>query len=83
MTDPTDALVEAFDALAPDELALRRVRDAALEAYDVSQRPLALEWLDLARERPVSTTLSLAAAAVVIFVATPIGAVLALLGRLA
>ena len=76
-------LPEAFATLEPDELAQRRVEQRALAAYDVSQRSLALEWLALARERPVTTTLGLAAAAAVLLVATPLGALVALLGRLA
>ena len=76
-------LQDAFATLEPDEDALRRAEGRALAAYDVSQRPLALEWLELARERPVGTTVGLAAAAAVLLVATPLGALLALLGRLA
>ena len=71
-----DDLESAFDTLSPGELTARRLRERVLAHYDVTQRSLAWEWMDLARERPVVAVASLAAAAVVLLAVTPVGALL-------
>jgi hypothetical protein len=67
----------AWDALAPDEGARQRMERAVLAAYAIQHRPLTDEWLELLRARPLANTLLLAAAAAVLLLATPVGALVA------
>ena len=76
--DPDEALRDAFDATDLHPGAQARIEREVLAAYAISQRSLAAEWLELVRETPVRGTLLLAAAAVALVVATPLGALVAL-----
>jgi hypothetical protein len=67
----------AWEALAPDEDSQRRMERAVLAAHAIQHRPLTDEWLELLRARPIANTLLLAAAAAVLLLATPIGALVA------
>lgn len=79
MTDEDDSQIRAaWDALTPDEAARRRMEGEVLAAHAIQHRPLAFEWLELLRARPIANTLLLAAAAAVLLLATPLGALLAL-----
>ncbi|MFK7984792.1 MAG: hypothetical protein AB8I08_02100 [Sandaracinaceae bacterium] len=71
-----DPFVPAFDALDPEQARFLAMQEHVLGAYDLSQRPLALEWVQITREHPVITGVSLAAAAAALLFATPVGAVL-------
>ena len=68
----------AWDAVGPDEASLLRMESVVLAAYTVQHRSLAVEWLELLRARPLTNTLLFAAAAAVLLLATPLGALFAL-----
>jgi predicted alpha/beta hydrolase family esterase len=81
--DPTadDDLERRFEALAPDAATRARMEGVVLAAHALSHRPLAVEWVALLREAPVSGTLLVAAAAAALLAATPLGALVALASR--
>lgn len=77
MTD--DPFPRAFDTFDPEGPRFAAMQERALHAYDISQRPLALEWIEMTRDHPIATGASLAAAAAALLFATPVGAVLLVL----
>ena len=85
MTDETfeSDLAEAFETLEPSAPTRERMEGVVLAAHAIHHRPLAAEWLELLRTAPVTGTLLVAAAAAVLVIATPLGALLALASQLA
>lgn len=79
MTD--DPLSHAFGSLDPDHDAEQRMQHGALAAYDVTQTPLAAEWVALSRAHPIVSAASMAVAAAAVVFATPVGAILWVLTR--
>jgi hypothetical protein len=73
------ALTRAFDALAANAPGVARMQVRVLEGYERRSRSLAREWLGLLRARPLANSAWLAAAAAILLVSTPLGAVTRLL----
>lgn len=78
-----EALARGFALLEPSDEARARMRRAVLRAHRASNRPLAYEWLELVRSRPVTGVAMLAAAAAALVIAGPVGLLLGLLRMLA
>lgn len=77
-----EALRDRFAALEPPEEALDRMEEAALAAFDATQRSLAAEWVELLRVRPAAHGVLTLAAALALLIVTPLGSLLlSLLGR--
>lgn len=80
--DPDPDLSASFETLEPSPDARERMEGVVLAAHAIAHRPLAAEWLELLRAAPVSGTLLVAAAAAVLVIATPLGALFALVSQL-
>ena len=80
------AIGEAFEALGPTSEQITRIETRLFADLDLPSRDLPVsllsEWLGLLRDRPVSNTLLIAAAAAMLLVMSPLAALpLALLSR--
>lgn len=78
-----DDMVEAFEHLEPSAAACARMEGVVIAAHAIAHRPLAAEWLGLFRDAPISGPLLVAAAAIVMVIATPLGALVMLAHQLA
>ena len=77
LTHPDDQrLLSAFEELEPLPAAVARMRGQMNAALEAEGRSLLGEWISLLRLRPVVHTAYLLAAAVVLLVSTPLGAIL-------
>ena len=83
MNEHDEPLRTAFASLEADPEARDRMEAMVLAGFALSQRSLALEWAEMLRARPIANGLLLSAAAVVLLVATPVGALVALALQLA
>ncbi|MDF1561821.1 MAG: hypothetical protein P1V51_02185 [Deltaproteobacteria bacterium] len=77
LTHPDDRLLlEALEALEPLPAQVARMRGRVHAKLEAERASLLGEWLALLRVRPVVHTAYLFAAAVVLLVSTPLGALL-------
>ncbi len=75
-------LTEAFVELSPEPVRVARMQVRVVAGYDARPKSLALEWWSLLRARPLTNGALMAAAALILFFTTPMGALAGLLGRL-
>jgi hypothetical protein len=80
--DRDDArLRDAMSLLNPAGAQARRIEAAVMRAFEARPPTLASEWLGLFRARPIANTSWLLAAAAVLLLTTPLGALLQLAAR--
>jgi len=68
-------LTGAYAALEPDAPARARMQVRVLDGHERRPRSLWREWLNLLRARPIANGALIAAAAVILWVTTPLGAI--------